>query len=137
MEKTVRNTKARRLAKILLGLLAAAAALLLVYHCPFRYIFGVSCPGCGMTRALVAAVFSDLETAFGFHPLFPLLVPAALWIGLRACGLLHMPRKRETAYILAFAGVFILVYLVRLLCGDPVIAPDPQSGLLFRLLRAL
>ena len=54
----------------------AAAALLLVYHCPFRYIFGVSCPGCGMTRALVAAVFSDLETAFGFHPLFPLLVPA-------------------------------------------------------------
>ena len=95
-----------------------------------------------MTRALVAAVFSDLETAFGFHPLFPLLVPAALWIGLRACGLracglLHMPRKRETAYILAFAGVFILVYLVRLLCGDPVIAPDPESGLLFRLLRAL
>ena len=137
MEKTVRNTKARRLAKILLGLLAAAAALLLVYHCPFRYIFGVSCPGCGMTRALVAAVFSDLETAFGFHPLFPLLVPAALWIGLRACGLLHMPRKRETAYILAFAGVFILVYLVRLLCGDPVIAPDSESGLLFRLLRAL
>ena len=128
MEKTVRNTKARRLAKILLGLLAAAAALLLVYHCPFRYIFGVSCPGCGMTRALVA---------FGFHPLFPLLIPAALWIGLRACGLLHMPRKRETAYILAFAGVFILVYLVRLLCGDPVIAPDPESGLLFRLLRAL
>ena len=48
-----------------------------------------------------------------------------------------MPRKRETAYILAFAGVFILVYLVRLLCGDPVIAPDPESGLLFRLLRAL
>ena len=86
MEKTVRNTKARRLAKILLGLLAAAAALR---------------------------------------------------IGLRACGLLNMPRKRETAYILAFAGVFILVYLVRLLCGDPVIAPDPESGLLFRLLRAL
>lgn len=60
----------------------------------------------------------DLETALGFHPLFPLLVPAALWIGLRVCGLLHMSRKRETAYILAFAGVFILVYLVRLLCGD-------------------
>ena len=102
----------RRGGKAALGLLAVAAGLLLLYHCPFRYVFGVSC-----------------------HPLFPLLIPAALWLGLRACG--RLPSKRETAYILAFAGAFILVYAARLLPGDPVVAPEPASGLLFRVLPGL
>lgn len=135
MENVKLRRALRRGGKAALGLLAVAAGLLLLYHCPFRYVFGVSCPGCGMTRALLAAVFSDFETAFSYHPLFPLLIPAALWLGLRACG--RPPFKRETAYILAFAGAFILVYAARLLSGDPVVAPEPASGLLFRMLPGL
>lgn len=137
MENTELKRALRRSGKAALGLLAVMAGLLLLYHCPFRYFFGVSCPGCGMTRALLVAVRSDFETAFSYHPLFPLLIPAALWIGLRAYGLLRMSSRKETAYILAFAGAFILVYVVRLLSGDPVIAPEPESGLLFRILSGL
>lgn len=137
MENTELKRALRCSGKAALGLLAVMAGLLLLYHCPFRYFFGVSCPGCGMTRALLAAVRSDFETAFSYHPLFPLLIPAALWIGLRAHGLLRMSSRKETAYILAFAGAFILVYVVRLLSGDPVIAPEPESGLLLRILSGL
>ncbi len=133
------NSKIRpgQAARAVLALLAVAGALVLLYHCPFRALFGVACPGCGMTRALLSAVFSDFKTAFAYHPLFPLLIPAALWIGLRLFGRLRLSAKRETPYILLFAGVFFLVYIVRLCSGDPVVAPDVAHGLVPRLLAGL
>lgn len=55
-------------------------AVILSYHlltwftgCPFRFFFGISCPGCGMTRALLAALRLDFAAAFSYHPLFFLL----------------------------------------------------------------
>lgn len=125
----------RRLVKPFLGCAVLVFVLLFLYHCPFRYIFGVSCPGCGMTRALCAAVFSDFETAFSYHPLFPLLIPAALYIGLRRFGLMAPSAKRDNTYILLFTALFILVYILRLIENDPVIAPDFEASLLFRVIN--
>jgi hypothetical protein len=61
--------------------------------CPFRLLMGVSCPGCGMGRALVHAFRGDLATSFHFHPLgLPLL---ALWTAWLAWGALNLVRGRE------------------------------------------
>ena len=48
------------------------------YHCPFLYFFGVPCPGCGMTRALIKACTFDFKAAFYYHPLFLLVIIAAV-----------------------------------------------------------
>lgn len=127
----------RRLVKPLLWCAAIAAALLFLYHCPFRYLFGVPCPGCGMTRALCAAVLSDFETAFAYHPLFPLLIPAALYIGLRHFGLIAPSGRQNTLYILLFAAAFMLVYALRLLAHDPIVAPDFEASFLFRIIKMI
>lgn len=42
--------------------------------CPFRFLTGWSCPGCGMTRSCTAAVHGDLWTSLSFHPLGALFV---------------------------------------------------------------
>ena len=42
--------------------------------CPIKALTGVSCPGCGMTRAWLAMMRGDLHSAFHYHPLF--LLPA-------------------------------------------------------------
>ena len=66
--------------KIFLSKTKTLCAVILSYHlltwftgCPFRFFFGISCPGCGMTRALLAALRLDFAAAFSYHPLFFLL----------------------------------------------------------------
>lgn len=47
-------------------------ALFYVYKlpCVFQAAFGIPCPGCGMTRAVLAALRLDLAAAFGYHAMF-------------------------------------------------------------------
>ena len=44
--------------------------------CPFRWATGLPCPGCGLTRSVVALAHGDLSGAWFFHPLGPLAVAA-------------------------------------------------------------
>lgn len=123
--------------KLLLMLLIAAAGLVFFYHCPFRYFFGISCPGCGMTRALLAAVFSDFETAFSYHPLFPMLIPVGVYIVLYVFFGMRVPSRRQNAYLILIAVVMILVYILRLISGAPVVTPNPESGLVAQILSKI
>lgn len=69
---------ARGVLTLCLALGATALALyLLDLGCVFKGITGLSCPGCGMTRAWLAALRLDLAAAVAYHPLF-WTVPIAL-----------------------------------------------------------
>lgn len=49
--------------------------------CPIKFMTGISCPGCGMTRAWLEALQLHLSVALAYHPLFwavPLAVVAAV-----------------------------------------------------------
>jgi hypothetical protein len=37
--------------------------------CPFKVITGLPCPGCGLTRSVVALLHGELMTSVYFHPL--------------------------------------------------------------------
>ena len=54
------------------------ALYLLDIGCVFRLMTGIPCPGCGMTRAWLAALRLDFAAAFAYHPLFG-------WCRLRLC----------------------------------------------------
>jgi hypothetical protein len=43
--------------------------------CPTALLFGIPCPGCGLTRATIAMLHGDFGAALRFHPLSPVLVP--------------------------------------------------------------
>jgi Protein of unknown function (DUF2752) len=45
--------------------------------CPWRTLFGLECPGCGMTRALSAALHGDFAAAMAFNRGVVLVLPAA------------------------------------------------------------
>ena len=55
------------------GAFVAVAALVLYLigvGCPIKFMTGVSCPGCGMTRAWLELAQGHLAAAFAYHPLF-------------------------------------------------------------------
>ena len=63
--------KVREYVKVIL---AIAFVYVLFYvtgiGCPIKFITGISCMGCGMTRAYVSLFRGDFHSAFAFHPLF-------------------------------------------------------------------
>lgn len=76
------------------------------WPCAFRYITGIPCISCGMSRAWLAALRLDVGAAFDHHPMFwsvPVLVLFALWDG----RLFRDPRLNKWLLALLTAGWFI------------------------------
>ena len=81
--------------------------------CPIHALTGVSCPGCGMTRAWLAVLRLYLKAAFYYHPLF-WTVPVALIVFFFRKKLL--PNKTiQTAALSVLLAAFLIVYMLRLL----------------------
>ena len=53
--------------------------------CPWRRLTGTNCPGCGMTRALMALLRGDLDHALGMHPLSPVVLALIVATTALAC----------------------------------------------------
>ena len=124
----------------MLGCVAAIVALYAVLFalgitCPIKYLLGISCPGCGMTRALWSLVTLDLSAALHYHPACILLpVFAALLILFKVKGM----KRATTALLIVFITLMLGLYVWRLMGGsDGVVICDPQNGLIGRCIRRL
>ena len=110
------------------AVLFLAAVFSLWIGCPLRRLFGLSCPRCGVSRALLGALRLDFSEAFRFHPLWPLVLPGlVLWV-LRER---RQPGGGRAVWI-SLLVLFSAVYVLRLAGHDPVVWPDLPSGLLIR-----
>ena len=121
------------------GLAAGLGAAALIFHalgigCPIRWLTGIPCAGCGMTRALISFAACHFREAVRFHPLVFAVPPAfLLWVFRR-----RLPGRAKSMLrkaVWAAAGAFIAVYAVRIFAGDPVLRPDIRSGVLWKLAK--
>lgn len=92
-------------------------AILILYvildlGCPFRRLFGFPCPGCGMSRAWLAALRFDFRAAFAYHPMF-WCVPVLMLYVLVDFDLFRRKWIGRLLLWLIFTGL-ILCYLLRL-----------------------
>lgn len=118
-----------RLALIAIAGLVAALLAALLYHggpdaswlpgCLFHRLTGMSCPGCGMTRATHAALHGDWLQAFRFNPVGVIAFPAiGAAIGLEIFGWLRgkpLPRGLRVGPRTAWAlfGVLLAFWVLR------------------------
>ncbi|MBQ7039451.1 MAG: DUF2752 domain-containing protein [Clostridia bacterium] len=72
-------------------------------HCPIRYAFGIACPGCGMTRAVISALRLDFASAFSYHLMFWSL-PLLFWCFLKDGKLFRSKALNVAFYILIAFG---------------------------------
>jgi len=101
--------------------------------CPFRWVTGLPCPGCGLTRSVVAAAHGDVGQALVFHPLGLAVLLTLLALSVaelrsvrfslgpaksRGCdasqesGMLGLRARRWLPWLAS--GALLLVWLVRL-----------------------
>lgn len=100
--------------------LAFIGLVLFLYYsnfgCPIKFLTGISCPGCGMTRAWLAAFHLRFDLALAYHPLFWLL-PIAFALAYVRTNAKHMPARMlqliQMLLVLCIV-VFVLVWVVRL-----------------------
>ena len=83
--------------------------------CPIKYITGISCAGCGMSRAWIALLHFNIHDAFMYHPLF-FLPPVVVIV---------MLLKSK-------------ININRMFIGDGnVVVFEPQNNIVFRIIRKL
>lgn len=127
MKHTILN-KIRQHGKVII-LLFLIGVFYLSCGCPFRLLTGISCPGCGMTRALFSLLTLDFGKAFELHPLV-FLLPFAVLIYFKRKSI---PKKAMTV-LCAFALILLFaVYCIRMIQGSTVVYADFESGLIYRL----
>ena len=104
---------------------------LLGVTCPIKFVTGVSCPGCGMTRACLSLLLGRPARAFYYHPLVWLL-PVALALYLFRA---RLPRPVVNGSLAALGALFCIVYLIRMFsgCAPDVVAFSPKEGVFCRL----
>ena len=51
------------------GILIFSERLPTILRCPFKFITGLPCPGCGMTRATLSLFKGDMLSSFYYNPL--------------------------------------------------------------------
>lgn len=108
-----------------------AAFALLGIGCPIKFLTGISCAGCGMTRAWAAVLRLDFADAFRFHPLWWTIPPAlAVFLNKR-----RIRKKTLKISLFIFMTAFIIVYLYRMLAGgQDIVVFEPQHGLIWRII---
>lgn len=117
--------------KIIAGIIACVLSVIYaIYGCPIKYITGISCAGCGMTRALWAAGRMHFAEAYHYHPLWPLLI---VWIPIW-----FFRKKINKNLFKVLVGItvlaFILVYLYRMFyVHDNIVVFEPQNGVVGKL----
>lgn len=101
--------------------------------CPVKHFLGVSCPGCGMTRACFSALRFDFAAAFYYHPLWIVMLPLV-------ASLLFLWEKRKTkafcAVLVFFFVALIGVYLYRLFYTETdIVVWEIEKGTIYKFLN--
>ena len=65
--------------------------------CVFHQATGLDCPGCGMSRAVLALARLDFAAAFGYNLLWPLIVGYLLWVAI--AGSVGYVKRGEIGYL--------------------------------------
>ena len=134
------NADKRRLNRI--EVITSVAAVVVLYvilesfgvTCPIKYITGISCAGCGMSRAWIALLHFNIYEAFMYHPLF--FLPPVVVIVMLLKSKINI--KFYKIFMFTIVGAFVIVYLYRMFIGTgDIVVFEPQNNILFRIIRKL
>ena len=101
--------------------------------CPFRIMFGFSCPGCGMSRAIIALLHLDFMQAIHYHPLV-ICIPFIIFLFFRITSGMT---KGTSKLLMVLVALFLTVYIIRIYIGSDVLTFDFSDGFLYQVFHTM
>lgn len=80
--------------------------------CFFKFFTGIPCPSCGITRAYISLLRLDLKSAFYYHPLFPVFLPAVLIMMFMKQPFFNS-RIKHYIFLSSFLLIVLAVWIIR------------------------
>lgn len=102
-----------------------------VYQCPIKWLTGISCLGCGMSRAYIELVKGNVSLAFTYHPLF--LIPI-VWV-IIYCFRNKLSHRSYNLILWFMVILFIVTYIYRIMTHDPILTFDVKEGVIYKLVH--
>ncbi|PVW15300.1 DUF2752 domain-containing protein [Marixanthomonas spongiae] len=116
------------------GFLGAVSMVFYLYNpvessffipCPFHYLTGLHCPGCGSQRALHQLAHFNIYGAFRYNPLLVLSLPILFYsVGIVIYNFINQTKYRvsffyNNAFIYAYFGMVVLFWVLRNVPYEP------------------
>ena len=107
--------------------------------CPIRFFTGISCPGCGMTRACMSFIKGDILKSIYYHPMV-VLIPFG--IILFVCSNVKEVYKKYKRIIdilwIIFGVIMIITYIIRLIIGDGnIVNIDVGNSIFIKIIKQI
>ena len=115
-----------------IGFLIVYCAVTRLLHipCPILWLTGISCPGCGITRAAVSLCRLDIGQALYYNPSVFVVAVAALLM------MIFKSPKNRKRILFTGALVMLAIYIFRMFfLHAPVLQFDPANGAVVRFVR--
>lgn len=127
------NKKIKNLIKLFFYIIIYCLLLNILHiTCPIKFITGVSCAGCGMTRAFMSLIQGNINEAFMYHPLFwtvPIFVVVYLIKD-------RIPKKVFNIIVVIYLIMFIVCYIIRLLNpSDLVVVCNLKESIIYKIIK--
>ena len=123
--------------KIIIGLiisisLVAFMLILHKYNCLFKFIFGISCPMCGMTRAICSALRLNFKQAFYYHLAWPAIIVIFVLYILIKFKIIKINKKYISSFLLVFSVLNLIYYFYRLTHGSAIVELNFKQSLIYK-----
>ena len=109
-------------------------SLLKIYKCPFKYIFGISCPFCGMTRAFISLIKFEIAKSFYYHLLWPLVLIILIIYTLIELKIIKIKKKIIYILLYVFCIINLIYYFYRLFNNSNIVYFDFKKSLINKII---
>jgi len=119
LEDIKKNYKIFLVVTVLIGIMV----VMLDKFCLIAKIFGMPCPGCGMSRAVFLMFNGKISESIAMHPVLPLLIVFVIYAGIRKYVMNNRAIKDYYRYAVIFSVIMLSVYIYRMYRYFPDVEP--------------
>ena len=129
--------KKRYIYSIIFAVILIILIILGIYQCPLKYIFGLSCPFCGMTRAISYAIHFNFKMAFYCHLFWPIVIIGIIIHILYEFNILKKYKKIMMILLYIFVILNFFYYIYRFSNGSDIVYFNFKESLLYRIIHLI